>query len=274
MTECYANEFVNGGPIDGKARQLDGPFRLKDYLRRFHGERTPDWLERYSRFSRTVLADFFRSRLVYYPGARFDLDPLEAFGRSGSAHCFVLVDYLMPESELQEHLDKEGFEGYHVYDSVGISEREMFAVVQPGRFHLSGEELRDAAERSRMFNPIPPYARLVVFERNEDEPDETGPRRLAVLFLAADGIATYDVMFASRPQSNLFAILLQDHGFGGNWDYFGRGGLCEEIASRSGVYPPFVLAYGDDYVWQGYERVTEIADDSTSPRGRSLYRRR
>lgn len=253
-----------------------GPWTLTEYLKRKYAERVPAWLERYTGYSRSVLAEFFRSRMVYYPGARFDLDPLHVFGRSGSAHCFVLADYLMPDDELVEHLREEGFEGYHVYDSVLVSEQDMFAVVPPGRFHLQGEELETFAQESRRFDPIPPFARFVVFERDENRSEETGPRRLAVLFLAADGIATYDVMFASRPQADFFAILIQDHGFGCNWDHFGRGGFCEKIANRSGVYPPFILQYCCDEafeLWDGYERVAEILEDSVSTRGRVLYRR-
>ena len=87
--------------------------------------------------------------------------------------------------------------------------------------------------------------------------------------IGADGIATYSAMFAGRKAPRLFGLLLQDHGWGGNYDRFGRGGLLEKIIERSQVLPDFVLA-GTDNVYDQYENVFGL--DYSGSRNRELFR--
>ena len=65
-----------------------------------------------------------------------------------------------------------------------------------------------------------------------------------------------------------FGFLLQDHGWGGNYDRFGRGGLLEKIMTRSKVCPHFVLT-AHDSPYDGYAKV-EWAEPAGS-RGRCLF---
>ena len=63
-------------------------------------------------------------------------------------------------------------------------------------------------------------------ERKPEYDEAHGPKRLAIIFLFADGIASYDALFCqSRNKCEPFGVLLQDHGFGGNYDKFGMGGI-------------------------------------------------
>ena len=111
---------------------------------------------------------------------------------------------------------------------------------------------------------------LVILERKSSFDDDHGPERLAILFLGADGIATYEAIFANGNAPQFFGFLLQDHGFGGNYDCFGRGGLLEKIMVRSKVYPHFVLT-GRDHPYDGYAGVEWTVP--TGSRGRSLFYR-
>ena len=100
-----------------------------------------------------------------------------------------------------------------------------------------------------------PYARLVVLERDPGRSE--GAERMAVLFLGADGHATFEAVFANGNAPNLFGFLLQEHGFGGNYDKWGKDGICDAIMLRSGVFPKFVLAGSDD-VYDGYREINGL----------------
>lgn len=219
-----------------------------DYLKAHYAEKMPQWLKEYRKGGRFPLASFLASRIVYYPGSGIDRHPLETFGRSGSAHCFVMADYLLREEELLHSFEEYPLEGYAILDSVSLGAGQVLGAA-PYRPHLTEEELCWAQTESRRFDPIAPYARMLVFEK---QVGAEGPDRLAVLFLAADAIATYDALFANG-NARPFGMLLQDHGFGCNWDRFGRGGLLDRIAGRSGVRPELLLSEEYDGVWEDYE---------------------
>ena len=244
----------------------------KEYLGQYR-EDIPEWLKAYQPGKSRSLADFLRSRIVYYPGSGFDGDPVEVFGASHSAHCFIYADYWLPEDDVRAELRTHGFKGYDILDEVSFSEREVMSATPWSRHFLTGEELRAAANgtaRMRTCAHPEPYALLTVLERKSNFGDDHGPERLAILFLGADGIATYEAIFANGNAPHFFGFLLQDHGFGGNYSCFGRGGFLEKIMERSKVYPHFVLTWYDS-PYDGYEKV-EWAEPAGS-RGRSLFRK-
>ena len=242
----------------------------KEYLKQYR-EDIPEWLKAYQRGKSRSLADFLKSRIVYYPGSGIDGDPVEVFGASHSAHCFVYADYWLPKDELSKELHTHGFRGYDILDEVSFSECEVMAAIPWRRHFLSEEEMRAAANgtaKMRQVNHPSPYTLLAILERKPNFGDDHGPERLAILFLGADGIATYEAIFANGNAPQFFGFLLQDHGWGGNYDRFGRGGLLEKIMTRSKVFPHFVLTV-HDRLYDGYARV-EWADPAGS-RGRCLF---
>ena len=242
----------------------------KEYLEQYR-EDIPEWLKAYQRGKSRPLADFLKSRIVYYPGSGIDGDPVEVFGASHSTHCFVYADYWLSKDELTKELHTHGFRGYNILDEVSFSEREAMDAIPWRRHFLSEEEMRAAANGTaemRQVNHPSPYALLAILERKPNFGDDHGPERLAILFLGADGIATYEAIFANGNAPQFFGFLLQDHGWGGNYDRFGRGGLLEKIMTCSKVFPHFVLTV-HDRLYDGYARV-EWADPAGS-RGRCLF---
>lgn len=228
----------------------------KEYLEQYR-EDVPEWLRKFQPGKSRPLADFLKSRIVYYPGAEIDGYPVEVFGASHSAHCFVYADYMLSKERLLEELHTHGFWGYDVLDEVSFSESEVMRAVHWLKHFLTDEERREAARGMadmRLCTHPDPYALLAVLERKPGFGDGHGPERFAILFLGADGIATYEAVFANGNAPQFFGFLLQDHGFGGNYDCFGRGGLLEKIMVRSKVYPHFVLTEYDN-PYDGYERV-------------------
>ena len=242
----------------------------KEYLEQYR-EDVPEWLRKFQPGESRTLAGFLRSRIVYYPGSGIDGDPVEVFGASHSVHCFVYADYWLSKEALQEGLHAHGFRGYNILDEVSFSEREVMSACPWRKHFLTGEELRAAVRGTaemREVNHPSPYALLVILERKARFGDDHGPERLAILFLGADGIATYEVIFANGNAPKFFGFLLQDHGFGGNYDRFGRGGLLEKIMNASKVYPHFILTSYDN-PYDGYAKVEW--SDPLPGRGRSLF---
>ncbi len=73
--------------------------------------------------------------------------------------------------------------------------------------------------------------------------------------LSSPGFAAYDAVFCTDRRPAPYILVLQDHGFGGNWNRFGAGGVLEKIASGHGVYPDYMLVADKTKAWDGYEHV-------------------
>jgi hypothetical protein len=229
---------------------------LREYLASFR-ELMPTWL---SAFSPTtgiekshIVRQFLKSRTVFYPGSGSDGGPIAAFNTAHAAHCYIYVDYMKERADLIDELRRDGFRGYATFARIELRETDLGA--GDWNPHLNADEVR------MLFRPVAPYGFIHIFQRNLGLAEEHGAERFAVLFLAADGIATYDALFCQKNSAPVpFCIVLQDHGFGGNYDRFGRGGLMERIARQANRLPRFLLV-GDQCTvpWNDYA-VCEGAD--------------
>ena len=111
-------------------------------------------------------------------------------------------------------------------------------------------------------------------ERDSDKDEAFGAKRFAISFLFADGIATYFQLFCMEYKKAPWIFLLQDHGFGGNYDKFGKGGLLDAIIMKNEIHPQFVICADNTRIWDGYKEITElppINDGKHNPR--MLYRK-
>lgn len=224
----------------------------------FYQEPLPCWLAEFkpdSAFDRTA---FFSSRIVYYPGSGTDGQPVKLFGSTHVAHCFVYVDYGISARNVQETLDRSvhHFHGYHTLARLEISQQQL----SPRGFvpHIQPSEIKSDP---MAFADQTPYAFLEILERDPDLDDQYGAPRLAILFLGADGIASYDALFCQTDSIQApFAVVLQDHGFGGNYDRFGAGGLLDKIARRSKTLPNLLLVAENTTAWQGYREISVFPD--------------
>lgn len=215
-----------------------------------HSERLPDWIRQPApRFDREK---FFGSRTVYYPGYGNDGHPVKICARAHAAHAFVYVDYGVSEQTVRDRVDRvgdDGFQGYKVEDEERVGE----SVLRPGGWtpHVKQWELSNAVSRSSV--NIRPFGWYAVLKRDEDRDDAHGPERFAMLFIGGDGFATYDALYCQQDgTSPPFLALLQDHGWGGNYDRFCKDGLLERIAQRCGVYPEWLLVGKPGEPWNGY----------------------
>ena len=221
-------------------------------------EPLPDWLENFQDGDAFPLEQFFASRVVYYPGSGDDGHPVKLFGSTHCAHTFVYVDYGIPQDFLEERLSQQenGFKGYTTLSRLNLSESDLVS----GRWtpHI---DRADYSPNMYSFAKAP-FGFLEILQRDSGLGDDHGPRRLAILFLGADGIATYDALFCQEHSiSEPFAVVVQDHGFGGNYNRFGQGGILEGIASSCHVLPQLQLVAEDSDCWAGFEQVPDIDGD-------------
>lgn len=213
-------------------------------------ESTPEWLCALTAEAPFPREDFFASRTLYYPGSGTDGHPIAVFNQEHAIHCAIYADYGLSLSALKKEIysANHGFRGYHIIIEHELTQQDL----RPGHWqlHVSKHEVRG----SWISPDFKPYALFVVFQRDEGLGEQHGAERLAVIFLGADGIATYDALFCQRDSGPPpFILVLQDHGFGGNYTRFGKGGLLHELAKRTGTFPDhvFVAKYTD--VWDDYE---------------------
>ena len=219
-------------------------------------ERIPAWLDRFKEGDHFSRREFFGSRVVYYPGSGSDGDPVKVFGSAHCAHTFVYADYGHSQKELEKDLDDPElrFRGYHNLARLQLRETDLV----PDRWtpHVQPDEV---SERMRRFVRTEPFGFLQILERDPGLDERHGARRLAVLFLGADGIAAYDALFCQKlGHAAPFAVVLQDHGFGGNYDQFGHDGLLEHIALICDVLPRCLLVADNTAPWAGFERVPYV----------------
>jgi hypothetical protein len=239
----------------------------RDYLNENFRSEVPEWLAKFDPRDpdevQSLVRSFLSTRVVFYPGSGQDGSPVQLFNEAGIAHCFLYVDYMMTRDAVEDELQHHGFRGYSPIARLAVAESDMGA--NGWTPHLRSDEVR------YQFEPVSPYAFLEILEKRDAA--VIGASRLAILFLAADGHAAYDALFCQKHSGPApFAIVLQDHGFGGNWSDFGAGGAMETIAQRADTFPQVLLVGNNTEAWRGFARVDTVDPVAISAmRTRSIY---
>ena len=213
------------------------------------GEREPypEWLRAGPRaFDRS---DFFGSRTIYYPGSFDDGQPVKLCARAHAAHAFVYVDTAYDHDWVFDRLygPEAGFRGYAPEREEPVREADL----RPGGWTPACPSLA----RNERYSFADPFAQFVVFRRLDGEGygDTHGPARLAGLFIGGDGFATYDALYCQGDGTPApFFITVQDHGFGGNWNRFDKGGILNRIALQRSVLPECLLVADNSEPWEDY----------------------
>lgn len=236
------------------------PITPREYLSKF-AEKMPCWLANYKQGNRVDASDFLKSRTVFYPGAGGDGHPFTVFAASHAAHCFVYADYGMTKESILASLAPDSAHRLRGYKIALKQDLTIQDLVPTGwRPHVDPVELRRSSQdwvKSWMSSSgVQPYGVLCIFDREIGYGNDHGPERLALIYLGADGIATYDALYCQTGCRTPYGLLLQDHGFGGNYDRFGRGGLMEQIATKTGVFPEWMLSDRDE--WTGFNRIPDV----------------
>jgi hypothetical protein len=225
-------------------------------------EPLPQWLRDISATDPFPRQQFFATPMLFYPGSGADGSPIAFFNQRHEIHCAVYADYGIPLSELKAMLEDpvNRFRGYEMIVQQKLQERDWVPTGWQPR-----EDIRARSNTSRhLQGALEPFGYFVVFQRQADFGPEHGAERFALLFLGADGIATYDALWcqAERPDPPQI-VVIQDHGSGMNYDRFGNRGLLHKIASEARALPRHLFVAGNSKPWDGYV----VNDPEISSRG-------
>ena len=264
-----------------------------DYLYNNYREPTPDWLMAIDGDSEIPWKQFFESRTVFYPGAGLDPHTVNAFGGSHSAHCFINVDYLDRKASIefktrersfserdlatdeairQAHeccdLSRPLFPDYTLIYSRSLSEGEFFAMFDNPYSYRRDPDLKRFDARSG-FDKYGHFVKFYVFERNAECANPRAVERFALLYLGADAFPVFNAVYV-QGHANLFATLIEDYGFGCQYERFGNRQLLHEMAKKANVFPEFILSERPYCVWKHYAPFEGMELSGCGTRGRWL----
>jgi len=237
---------------------------VKEYLKNEKVE-TPQWLMDFKPGDKLYMEDIFNSRIVYYPGSGYDGQPIRTFNNAHFAHVFINADYYIRKEDMAREFAREDcLRGYSLLDMQEITED----MLTPHGWRATCV-VNPALARTFVADDFEPYCLAAVFQRNLWVGEEHGASRILVIAIGADGIATYDALFANRGIAP-DVLVVQDHGFGGNWASFGRNSILERIAIKSRTLPRY-LCVEDHNPWNGYKKLEGVAPEIGGMHSNSRY---
>lgn len=161
------------------------------------------------------------------------------------------------KEELVNMMDEGAFCDYHSIGRIEWKERD---IMPNGQYPITVNYIPRMDPMRFVNKSIEPYCFTEIFERNSDKDDEWGAKRFVVTFLFADGIATYYQLFVKQYVKSPWIFLLQDHGFGGNYDKFGKGGFLDAIIRKLNIRAEYVICATKTHIWDGYSRVKGVKE--------------
>ena len=212
----------------------------------------PRWLEFWTPDSSFDIDAFLSSDVVFYPGGRTDGQPIRLFNVGCSASCYLYSDYL------ERVLEDTNLE-FSIRPLKGYSLLETRDVVFEQVFKKSlGDIIRYRMGKERVYDAKDKIGRLYIFRR--DEMIGKGSPFLALLYLTIDAYYVFQKLFSEKVPP--LGILLAQHGFSGNYDSFGGGGLLEEISTSQRIIPKWLLVAKGTPPWRMFHRVPEVSGDT------------
>lgn len=192
------------------------------------------------------LFDLLRESL-YYPSCGFDGDPIKHMG--GNVLSFVYVDYGHTRDAFMSALR---FTGYEPVAHRFVTESEL-SLNSHGTSKLClGES-----------NPLPYHHYIKesfcvwpVFQRRAEFPAMHGPVRFSLLFICADGVATFEALYvANRVAPKVVAVIQPGHAFGYNWTDFtdAEQVFARMVLANIAGQPEMILFGGISSDWRAYE---------------------
>ena len=201
-----------------------------------HQEAMPPWLAACTsttELDAQLFGAMLGSRVVYYPGAGVnDGETFEVFTRSHAAHCVIHVDLSNSAQSVSRIVNRQVHGPYtHIagYRPLvqKVFDRDEFHGLALLESHVAPADL--------------PGAFWVILEREEESSDEHGPVRIAFLHVQCEAVLLFWKLWCRTGTPGPFAILLQDHGYGGNWTSFGADGELCRCAAAYEALPEWLL---------------------------------
>ena len=266
--------MVSNNPLDNitdnyrnPGNDMEIPAELPDLLAVLQPYREPEprWLGPATEFNRATLDQFLDSRVAFYPGAGEDGQLFSLFGKSRSVHCFVHADFNQPAEDILAILQGEGKDRIYGYDPV-------FDKIIPSNWWQPFEQPPGYGEELELGTSL-----FSVLKKRPEVSVDHGPEYLYFLHVSIDAYWLYWNLWG-RHDTAPFAMLLHDHGFGGNrpgCHFGGAENALYQMANQAG-FPDWLLVAEDTDSWPGYHVASDWAlaggamHDGTM---RRLYRR-
>ena len=135
---------------------------IYNYLSR-QQETIPSWLKNYKKDDKPSFETLLKSRMIYYPGAGTDGQPIKTFNKSHIVHLFFYVDYgISKEETLKELSQEEAFKGYQLIDVVDYKKKELVPYSWKQHYQLT-ECDKEELKRHFEFYKHPPFCILLMY---------------------------------------------------------------------------------------------------------------
>ena len=218
--------------------------------------------------------NFFGGKTLFYPGARFDWQPLKFCAESHSVHSFVYVDLEVSCEEVLGRLNDRdnrregGFRGYQVKHHKCLSKKRLWPrgwELDPRYSHRyrNNNDLPLSFENFGFGNAA--CSLFVVLERDCERDCSHGPGRLAFLYIGGIcGMAMFDAIYCQQERyekpDSPYLIVCDTISYGIGCQ---RGECLEEIALAYDRQPEWLLVGGfhtdrpepNHEPWDGYQKV-------------------
>ena len=245
-----------------------------------HREPLPLWLYDYQPGTihlRKNVHMFLRSRIALYPGSGvIDGELFEVFAASHAVHGILHVDLMNDSQRVADILSGHYRPYVHVAGYRPIDLQVLDADATWTLLRLTdGPFERDPELKGACW---------AMLERMPEYTDAHGPTRLGFLHVQCEAVWLYWKLWVETVRHAPYGILLQDHGYGGNWTSFGRDGALYTLARKSEVLPRWLLSETHT-AWPEFRRCSAPTaprslrlppalghGDSAGYPGRALYR--
>lgn len=224
---------------------------ISEYLSQYR-EEIPEWIRNYCRERKITFGDVMSGRTSYYPGFGCDGSMLEVANRSHAVHSHIHLDYWNERSNDIRQVCR--IKGYH---SIGHIEWKISDILPMGFYRHNAHRDPIVADR-RLFSPLrAPHYFTEILERDAEYDDSHGAERMAVTTLCADGIDFYYQLYIRQYNTVAWLFMLQDHGLGGNYDRFGKGGILDALLWANGHFPKFTICENRNgtTIWDCYRKI-------------------
>ena len=194
---------------------------------------------------------------VYYPASGYDGDLIRLFNKiltEKGVNSFVYCDY---ESTEEKVISKAGLHmrGYHVLAHRAVDVSELLGPNADSRYLLPVGRCQKARRGDGFF------CHWFIFERDCSFAESHGPERFSLMYICAEGVSAYELLFSSRGIApKCVAIIQPGEGFGGNWTDFHKVGapLYQALKRNPGGLPEMIVNGGNwERDWDhGYENLS------------------
>ncbi|MCX7957736.1 MAG: hypothetical protein N3B13_01665 [Deltaproteobacteria bacterium] len=173
---------------------------------------------------------------VYYPGSGTDEDPFILFSENSTIPLVIYIDYSLEIESVKEFINSRW--GWQVVFSKNVTPQDLGVKGWKDLWH----------EKCTLSDYRKGYSHLW-YLRNRNN------RFIYFLFIFSDAIQTFDRLLVAG--LNPFTVVLQDHGLGFNWSYFGGDSLLYRYALNRKKLPKLIYVASNTKPWPNYYQVSE-----------------